>query len=156
MGPKNEYPYYLGATLPLVRDSPKLLTLSWAAASSMWREEIILGYRFSFYLNPKATQQPEVLRPQQMQHNETLILSNHLTTYIDPWYLCRLSQNESSFPLFTLQPPSHGKSQWHQEHWKTMNKTALTCMRCCEFRLHTFSLLDPQTPIPWHSPKEIC
>lgn len=62
MGPKNEYPYYLGATLPLVRDSQSLLSLK-AAASSMWREEIILGYRFSFYLNPKATQQPEVLRP---------------------------------------------------------------------------------------------
>lgn len=62
MGPKNVYPYYFGAALPLVRDSQSLLSLK-AAASSMWREEIILGYRFSFYPNLKAMQQPEVLRP---------------------------------------------------------------------------------------------
>lgn len=62
MGPKNEYPYYSGATLPLVRDSQSLPSLK-DAASSMWGGEVILGYRVSFYPNPKAMQQPEVLRP---------------------------------------------------------------------------------------------
>ena len=91
-----------------------------------------------------------------MQHNETLILSNHLTAYIDPWGSMQSKPKWVFLSLFTLEPPSSGKSQWHEEHWKTMNKTALTCMCLHEFRLYTFSLLDPQTANPWQSPKAIC
>lgn len=62
MAPKDEYSYYSGVALPLLRDYLCLPSLK-DAASSRWGEKIILGYRFSFYPNPKAMQQPEVLRP---------------------------------------------------------------------------------------------